>query len=218
MSNGDLVSDSIDSKDLSAMTHVNLWVYVSTAVAAGDLALLLDNTANCASPVETITLPAISARTWTFVQLALANPEDDTAIISIGLEYNANAAANDIWLDEIVAVNHDKSDWIELPKHLWWIDKENNDLVFSLAGVQTMGYSLMKLSGGSVPTALSSDTDVCDIPEQFVIARATALLLMGGSQGREADTFDRRGLAAYWDGRAQQERNRFPVLMNVRKL
>ena len=47
-----------------------------------------------------------------------------------------------------------------------------------------------------------------------MISRATALMLMGGSRGRDGDTEDRRGLAAYWDGRANQERNKFPPIVN----
>ena len=101
---------------------------------------------------------------------------------------------------------------------MWSIDKENNDLVFKPSAVAAVGYSLLKISGGSNPTLLTSDTSVCDIPEQFVIARATHLMLQGGSPGRDNDQDDRRGLAAYWDGRAAQEKRKFPPMVNKREV
>lgn len=175
VSDGDFATDSIGSVDISAKTHVGFWVYVETAVAASDLALLLDNTASCASPVETLTLPAVSARTWTYVIIQLANPEDDTAIISIGLEYNANSGANTVWLDRIEAFNYDSIRWAPLGKNLWYIDQEASDLMLWPAGRSVVGSRLMKLYGGSNPAQLTTDAGTATVHEDYLVEKALAL-------------------------------------------
>ena len=218
VSAGNLVSDSITSKNLSGMTHVEFWIWAEAAVAADDLRIILSSTANGATETEALAVPALTARTDTFVRVALTNPENDTAIISIALEYNASPKANTVFLDDIQAVDENSADYSTLPNRFYNIDRENDDLVLKPVGVTSVGYALLKISGGSIPTLLTLDTSICDIPEEFVIARATALLLMGGSHGRDGDQDDRRGLAIYWDGRANQERRKFPFLTDMKKV
>jgi hypothetical protein len=105
---GDFVTDSITSKDLSGYDTIEMWVKSTVATSSGNLKLLLDDTASCASPLETLSIPAVSADTWTFVRMSLANPETDTAIISIGLEYDSDLGACTVWIDDIVAVANDR--------------------------------------------------------------------------------------------------------------
>lgn len=87
---GDIVAtDSFAAKDLSGCTHIGLWFRSSVALDAGDYQLLLDDTAQCASPLETLNLPAVPAAqvdTWIFAKLALSTPANLTAIISVGLK------------------------------------------------------------------------------------------------------------------------------------
>ncbi len=96
-----LATEAISSKDLSGQTHVSLWIKSTVATAAGDLALMLDDSANCASPLETIDIPALVANTWTRVHLPLANPGSDTAIVSIGLKYVVDIGAVTINIDDV---------------------------------------------------------------------------------------------------------------------
>ena len=63
---GDIVTDSITSKDISAYDYIEFWARSTVATSAGNLKILLDDTANCASPVETLSVPALVADTWTF--------------------------------------------------------------------------------------------------------------------------------------------------------
>lgn len=119
LSNGDIIATSkITQISLNKplvtpaedrFTHINFLIKTSLAIASGDLQLLLDDTASCGSPLETINLPAISADTTTKVSLVLANPSTDIALISVGLKYAANAKAVDITIDNIRATG----DWIE---------------------------------------------------------------------------------------------------------
>lgn len=215
---GDFSTDSIDSADLSDKTTVEFWCYAATALAASDLALLLDNTASCASPLETILLPAILARTWTFVRLTLANPELDTAIISIGLEYNANSGANTIWLDDFRAVNEDRSVYADLAQNLWQVDPEGNDLVLTDAGRETAGYNLLKIYGGTHPSQMTLDTDVATVDELYITYQATADLLRGGSMATPEDPAGRRTLSDRFQTLADRARGRFRPLVNTRKI
>ena len=90
---------------------------------------MLDDTASCASPIEELSVHALTAATWTFVRLKLANPETDPAIISLGLEYDSDLGACTVWVDDLRVVKNDTSVWQKLPRHLWGADKESGDLV-----------------------------------------------------------------------------------------
>lgn len=212
VSDGDLMTDDISSLDLSGYDYVEFWIKATAAVVASDLYLLLDNVADCASPQETLVIPALVADTWTFVRVALANPELDTAIISVGLEYNANSGANTIWLSDIKAVKDDSGYWVKMDRNNWHVDQEARQLVMEYAP----GYYLIKLTGGDKPVLLDADATVCEVDEEFVIARATelALLSAGGGPGTDPDAL--RSLASYWGNIADRAKRSMPWLVGVR--
>jgi len=213
---GDFVTDSIASKDLSKYDTVEMWVKSTVATSAGNLKLLLDDTASCASPLETLEIPALSADTWTFVRMSLSNPETDTAIISVGLEYDSDLGACTVWIDDIKAVANDTAEWAVLPKHLWQIDKEARDLVLVRDGKDAVGYALMKLTGGDKPALLTDDSSTTEIDENFIIAHATNLALISSSGGPATDPDAKRQLSAYWSAMAERARKTFPMLVNAR--
>ena len=213
---GDFVTDSIASKDLSKYDTVEMWVKSTVATSAGNLKLLLDDTASCASPLETLEIPALSADTWTFVRMSLSNPETDTAIISVGLEYDSDLGACTVWIDDIKAVANDTAEWAVLPRHLWQIDKEARDLVLVRDGKDAVGYALMKITGGDKPTLLTDDSSTTEIDENFIIAHATNLALISSSGGPATDPDAKRQLSAYWSAMAERARKTFPMLVNVR--
>lgn len=101
---GRAATNVISAVNLDGVTHVHLWVKSSIALNAGDIQLLLDNTAACVSPLETLDIPALEANTWTRVSIALSNPAADLAIISVGLRVAKNKGAMDITLDHIRGV------------------------------------------------------------------------------------------------------------------
>jgi hypothetical protein len=218
VSAGDIASDSISSLDLSKYDTVEFWAKVETAVAAADLRLRLSATANGATETEALDIPALAARTWTHVRIALANPEDDRAIISVALEYNANAVANTVWLGRIQGVVSDSAVWEPLGRHQWSVDRQARDLILTEGARIVIGPRLIKLIGGDVPLIPTSDASVNEIDDQFVIAKATALGLLGGSVGRDLDPDDRRQLGQYWDVVAERRRRAFPSLQNVRQV
>ena len=213
---GDFVTDSIASKDLSKYDTVEMWVKSTVATSAGNLKLLLDDTASCASPLETLEIPALSADTWTFVRMSLSNPETATAIISVGLEYDSDLGACTVWIDDIKEVANDTAEWAVLPRHLWQIDKEARDLVLVRDGKDAVGYALMKITGGDKPALLTDDSSTTEIDENFIIAHATNLALISSSGGPATDPDAKRQLSAYWSAMAERARKTFPMLVNAR--
>jgi len=215
---GDFVTDSITSKNISGYDTIEMWVKSTVATSAGNLKLLLDDTASCASPLETLSIPALSADTWTFVRMSLANPETDTAIISVGLEYDADIGAVTVWIDDIVAVSNDTAEWATLDRRNWKIDKESRDLILVRDGQDAVGYSLIKITGGDKPALLTSDSTTTEIDEDYIIAQTIALAFLSASGGPATDPDAKRQISAFWTDQAQRARRAFPMLVNIRSV
>jgi hypothetical protein len=90
-------------------THLEFWIKCSVATAAGNLQILLDDTAKCAGPIETLNVPALVAGVWRKCRVALADPSVLTAVISVGLKYTVDIGGCDIWIDDIRAVKSFKT-------------------------------------------------------------------------------------------------------------
>ena len=215
---GDFVTDSITSKNISGYDTIEMWVKSTVATSSGNLKLLLDDTASCASPLETLSIPALSADTWTFVRMSLSNPETDTAIISVGLEYDSDLGACTVWIDDISAVANDTSEWNILDRRNWKIDKESRDLILVRDGQAAVGYSLIKITGGDKPALLTADSTATEIDEDYIIANTIALALLSTGGGPATDPDAKRQLSAFWSDQAQRARRAFPMLVNVRSV
>ena len=211
---GDFITDSITSKDISKYDYIEMWVKSTVATSAGNLKLLLDDSASCASPIETLSLPALTADTWTYCRMALSSPELDTAIISVGFEYDSDLGACVVWIDDIKAVIDASALWERLDSHLWSIDKSNRNLVFTLDGRATARYNLLRLTGGDQPAIMTADSSTCEIDEGYVTARATALAL-SASWGLP-DPGEARRMAQFWMALSEQAKARMPILQGVR--
>ena len=215
---GDFVTDSITSKNISGYDTIEMWVKSTVATSSGNLKLLLDDTASCASPLETLSIPALSADTWTFVRMSLSNPETDTAIISVGLEYDSDLGACTVWIDDIVAVANDTAEWATLDRRTWKIDKESRDLVLIRDGHEAVGYRLIKIIGGDKPALLTSDSTTTEVDEDYIIANAISLAFLSASGGPATDPDAKRQISAYWTDQAQRARRAFPMLVNIRSV
>lgn len=220
-SEGDFVTDSIGSIDISKYTHLEGWVKSTVALSAGDYKIHLDNGTVTAdgNDQESLSVPAVSSTlTWTYFRIALANPENDTAIISVGIEMDQDKGAHTVWFDNLRVVVNDSATWSTLGRRSWRIDKEARDLVLTPDALSTIGDSLIKLVGGGEPALLTTDSSVAEIHAQYVIAMATALALdsQGGGPSTDPDSLARRG--ALWYARAEQAKRAFPFLVNVRRI
>jgi hypothetical protein len=180
ISNGDVIAykNLASAEDLSPYKKISFWIQVSSAVAAADLCLLLDNTPGCGSPLETISLPAITVNTPTFVECVLANPASDTAITSIGFEYNANKKANIIWVDDIRAVmdGQPRFDY-PLDRRSWSIVHASTPLLKLHNEVGITPGKTLRLEGWKHQVTISSDASTCAVPPDFIIQQALAYLL-----------------------------------------
>lgn len=213
---GDSISDAINSLDLSGYTHIEFWAKCTVAVTAGELELHLDDTASIASPLETLAFPALTADTWTRCRIALANPELDTAIISVGLEYTTDIGACTIWLDDIVAVDEGSEVWSPLAPHLWGIDPEARVLVLKLSGRLAAGYARLKLVGGDKPALLTTDAGTTEVPPEFIVNWVTAHMLLAEGGGAATDPDSNHQRSVGWLALAQQARNGIHLPMGSR--
>jgi len=202
-------SKAISSLDLSGYDYVEFWIKSTIATLATTLDLLLDNTAVCASALETLSIPALTANTWTFVRVALANPELDTAIISVGLNIAVDTFASVdgvIWINGVKAVKDETAVWPKIDANNWHVDEEARTLIMHSAPP----YQLLKLTGGDKPALLTTDAGVCEVDDQFVIARATELALLSAGGGPSTDPDALRQLAGYWGNRATEAKRALP--------
>jgi hypothetical protein len=209
---GDFITDSISSIDLSSYTHLEGWIKSSVALDANDYVIHLDSGVVQAdgTDLESLNVPAVSVDTWTYFRITLAGPEDDTAIVSIGIEMNVDKGAHTVYLDRIQAVNNNSAVWVPVHKNLWRTDREAQDLILTAAARDRIGYALMKLTGGSNPAQMTTDATTATVPESYLIPKATALMYwtMEGMEAR----------ASFWEGMAAREKSKFPPLVNVRKI
>ena len=184
-----LSSKVIPAEDYSTMTHCEFFIWSDIATSAGDLQLLLDDTAACASPLETLSVPALVARTWTWVRVALANPELDLDIISVGLKYTTDIGAAIINIDGVEVTQDETGDWEHIHRNLWRIDKDQRRLVLKPEVYNGSGasYALLRLVGRKKPTELDADATACDIEPEYIIMQATAILMRSRGDRRGAN-------------------------------
>ena len=217
---GSFISDSISSIDISGYTHLEGWVKATSAIAAADFNICLDDaTCTCdGSDKETLPVPAASADTWTFFRIALANPESDTAIVSVGIEYNANSGTNTVRFDDLRVVHNDTAEWTTLDRRNWKIDKEARDLILVRDGHHSIGYALIKITGGDKPALLTADSSTTEIDEDYIVSQSITLALLASSGGPGTDPDAKRQLSSFWSDQAQRARRAFPMLANVRSV
>ncbi|MAF53251.1 MAG: hypothetical protein CL694_09620 [Chloroflexi bacterium] len=89
--------------DLSSLNAIKLWVKYGTTTVAGDLELVLDDTAGCGSPLENIDLPAQGGGAWKKVSVAIADNDDMTAVACVGLNSTTDYGSQTANLDQIIA-------------------------------------------------------------------------------------------------------------------
>jgi hypothetical protein len=206
----------ITSTDISDYTHLEFWARCSKTTTAADLKFLIDDTAASVSPIETLDFPVLTADTWTPVRIALENADALTAVISIGIEDDADIGAETLWIDDVRVVKGHTAQWWKLfPQH-WRIDKEARDLVLTSTGRDLAGYSRMKMSGGDTPVLLTADATTTEVHAAYIIYRATALLMAAQAGGQDTDPDNNSGRSGAWMALANQQRRRFGILQDAR--
>jgi hypothetical protein len=100
-----LATEAIAATDISNTDSIRFWIRSSVATAAGDLQLLLSESAEGATPAESLDVPALAVDEWTEVTVDLtATTADLDAIISVGIKCVVDIGAHDLYIDDIQAV------------------------------------------------------------------------------------------------------------------
>ncbi|GAH53724.1 unnamed protein product, partial [marine sediment metagenome] len=100
---GRLATHDIGPFDLSPYTYLKVWIRSSTALSSGDISILLDEHAQCVSPLKDLDIGDISADTWTQVTLDMGDTSGLTAIISIGIDMDIDKGIFNFWIDQVRA-------------------------------------------------------------------------------------------------------------------
>jgi len=87
--------------NITGFTIVQFWIKSTVALTAGQVQLVLDNTAACATPLESLDIPALAANLWTRVNLTFATPANLTAVISVGINVVTDLGACTIYVSDI---------------------------------------------------------------------------------------------------------------------
>ncbi len=98
---GRLATEDIGPFDLSPYNYLKAWVRSSVALSSGDISILLDEDAQCISPLKDLDIGDIPADTWTEVVLDMGDTSGLTAIISIGIDMDIDQGLFDFWIDQV---------------------------------------------------------------------------------------------------------------------
>jgi len=91
--------------DMSDDDEVIIWIKSSVNTNAGDLKFALDEDAACASPVESLSIDALTAGVWKEVTLTIAGGATEDAVISIGIEMDQDLGEFDMNIDDVRRVD-----------------------------------------------------------------------------------------------------------------
>lgn len=184
---GIIASEAISpAKDLSGMKYISLHIMCTRGINAGDLQLALDDTAECASPVKLLNIPAIKSGVMNWVVLALGEAAaGQDAIASIGLKMVTDLGACDIYIDQVEA-------WSGEPLNGVGVDMLDYD------GVANLVLSVSAINAGSTKT-LDVAIQESDYPYSGFAAKSPAFAFtqVTESPGVEEKQIDVSGSKRY---------------------
>ena len=93
------LSTTVDLRDLDSL---QLWIKYSTTTVAGDLEIVLDDTAGCSSPLENVNLPALVGGAWQRAVLGITDNSDMNLVKCVGLNVFTDKGAQTANIDEVI--------------------------------------------------------------------------------------------------------------------
>ena len=90
--------------DISTYDGIYCWIRTQALLLNGELQILLDDSAGCGTPLESLNLPAPPAATWRQCFARLANPAALTAVASVGLYQVGNLLDGYFDIDDVEAL------------------------------------------------------------------------------------------------------------------
>lgn len=91
--------------DLHMCDNIYIKFESSQSIEDGDYSLLISDSPNCKTPLESLAIPAGNANQWESDQMELAFPENLSNIVSVGLYQNTSKGANIIHIDYVQGFN-----------------------------------------------------------------------------------------------------------------
>lgn len=215
-----LAYEDISSIDISDATKVEFWMYSTIAVSLGVMQIRLDDTAAIASALENISIPAMDANTWYRHSVSLANPDLDTAIISLGVYQDSNLADFTFYIDDVIAVNPLTRVYKELNPEQWNIVKgSTNYLKLTESGLSVTGsITPLRLTGYQLPVLLNADATTSEIDPQWIINKVAGEMMRNHAKSSQLDIGDRMGIADRRLAKAEADKAsiRTAILSNTR--
>ena len=166
-------TSSFGTVDVSRYSHLEFWAMSNVTTTSSSLRVRLgEGDTNR----ETLNLPALNASSWTYVRLALANPNLDSAITRFMLMSGASDAGSmTVWQDDVTVVSDGSEDWTRLNRRFWGLDQANRAIVFE--GDASVPYALVRATVRRAPNQLTTDSATCEVDPDYVINSVTAKLL-----------------------------------------
>ena len=93
------------AKDFGSATKMIFWIKSSVSTTAGQLQFEVDDSADLASPLDTVNIPALTADTWTEVTISLGGTR--SSVLSYGIKYTTDIGAATVKIDDIRAMFDD---------------------------------------------------------------------------------------------------------------
>lgn len=166
-------TSSFGTVDVSRYSHLEFWAMSNVTTTSSSLrARLGEGDTNR----ETLNLPALTAGSWQYVRLVLANPSLDSAINRFMLMSGASDAGSmTVWQDGVTVVSDGSEDWTRLNRRFWGLDQANRSIVFE--GDASVPYALVRATVRRAPNLLATDSAICEVDPDYVINSVTAKLL-----------------------------------------
>ena len=87
--------------NLSTHYGAGLWIKPNTSVADGVLQLVLDDSANCGTPEESLNITGLTSGNWSFIHRNMTNPAALAAVTCVGLSATSDPGTVTLLIDHI---------------------------------------------------------------------------------------------------------------------
>ncbi len=137
------------AKDFGSATKMIFWIKSSVSTTAGQLQFEVDNTADLASPEDTVNIPALTAGTWTEVTISLGGTR--SSVLSYGIKYTVDIGAATVKIDDIRAMFDDAdatTSWIVIE------GKAGSVVISSEGTIKKQGTNSIKATYGAKASAV----------------------------------------------------------------
>ena len=99
-----MMYEDITSTNLTAYDGIYCWLRSSVTTAAGNLQVIIDETAACAVRLESLNVPILTAATWKQFFGRLSDPSILNAVVSVGLYQVTDLADGTFDVDDVQAL------------------------------------------------------------------------------------------------------------------